>query len=80
MWLAPTRHALGAALLVAGRAAEAARVFGEDLRHYPDNGWSLTGLREAQRLQGLAIAAQGTEARLRAAWREADTALPGPRF
>ena len=80
LWLAPTRHALGATLLVARRAADAGRVFDEDLRHYPDNGWALAGLRQAQRLQGLASAAQATDARLRAAWRDADTALPGPRF
>lgn len=80
LWLAPTRHAYGAALLAAGRAAEAQRVFEQDLRHYPDNGWSLAGLRQAQQLQGRVAAARDADARARAAWRDADTALPGPRF
>jgi tetratricopeptide (TPR) repeat protein len=80
LWLAPTRHAYGAALLAAGRTAEAERVFEQDLRHYPDNGWSLAGLRQAQQLQGRVAAARDTDARARAAWREADTPLPGPRF
>jgi len=80
LWLAPTRHALGAALLAAGRAQDAARVYREDLAHYPDNGWSLAGLAIAQRRQGDAAAAAATEARFRAAWREADVTLPGSRF
>jgi tetratricopeptide (TPR) repeat protein len=80
LWLAPTRHALGAALLAADRAAAAERVYREDLRHYPENGWSLIGLAEAQRRQGRADAARDTERRLRIAWRDADVTLPGSRF
>lgn len=80
LWLAPTRHALGAALLLAGRAAEAERAYREDLRHYPGNGWSLIGLAQAQRAQGQVDAARETERRFRAAWRNADVTLPGSRF
>jgi tetratricopeptide (TPR) repeat protein len=80
LWLAPTRHALGAALLAAGRAQDAARVYREDLAHYPDNGWSLAGLAIAQRRLGDDAAAAATEARYRAAWREADVELTGSRF
>jgi tetratricopeptide (TPR) repeat protein len=80
LWLAPTRHALGAALLAAGRPGEAARVYREDLAHYPDNGWSLKGLAVAQRDLGDAAAAAATEARFRAAWRDADITLTGSRF
>jgi tetratricopeptide (TPR) repeat protein len=80
LWLAPTRHALGAALLAAGQPAEAGRVFDDDLRHYPTNGWALVGLRDAQRALGRTAAAQASEARLRLAWRDADIASPGARF
>jgi tetratricopeptide (TPR) repeat protein len=80
LWLAPTRHALGAALLAAGRAAEAERVYREDLRHYPGTGWSLRGLADAQRRQGKADAARETERRFGIAWRDADVTLPGSRF
>jgi tetratricopeptide (TPR) repeat protein len=52
LWLAPTRHALGAALLAAGQAAQAEQVFRQDLRHYPGNGWSLNGLAQALSAQG----------------------------
>jgi tetratricopeptide (TPR) repeat protein len=80
LWLAPTRQALGAALLDAGQPAEAERVFREDLAHYPDNGWSLTGLAQAQRLQGQVDAARETDDRLRKAWQGADTPLTRARF
>lgn len=80
LWLAPARQALGAALLAAGRAADAERVYRDDLRHYPDNGWSLYGLAQAERRQGHLDAARDAERRFRLAWRNADVALPGSRF
>jgi tetratricopeptide (TPR) repeat protein len=75
LWLAPARHALGEALLAAGRPAQAERAFREDLAHYPENGWSLHGLARALRAQGRAGEADAADARQRAAWREADFAL-----
>ena len=80
LWLAPTRHALGDALLNAGRADEAERVFRQDLQHYPDNGWALHGLARAQQAQGRSAEARVTEARWRQAWRDADVLLVGARF
>ena len=80
LWLAPTRHALGAALLVAGRYDDAQRVYREDLRHYPGNGWSLTGLAEALRRSGQGDEALAVAAQASAAWRLADVPLPGSRF
>ncbi len=52
LWLAPTRQALGATLLAAGRPQEAERAYQEDLAHYPANPWSLTGLALALDAQG----------------------------
>lgn len=75
LWLAPTRQALGAALLAAGRPAEAERIWLEDLDHYPDNGWSLHGLAKALRAQARADEAAVVEQRFREAWRNADFAL-----
>lgn len=77
LWLAPTRHALGAALLRAGRAAEAETAYREDLQHYPENGWSLYGLSQAVAKQGRADEARELEERYRAAWRNADIDLRG---
>src|SRR4029453_13968383 len=42
-WIQPVRHPFGAALLAAGRFAEAEAVFREDLAKLPDNGWGLYG-------------------------------------
>ena len=50
-WLQPTRHALGAALLQAGRLPEAEAVFRSDLVKLPGNGWSQFGLARSLRLQ-----------------------------
>ena len=80
LWLAPTRHALGAALLAANRPADAERVYAEDLAHYPGNAWSLAGLRNAQRAQGKASQAAEVDLRLRAAAARADVAFTGSRF
>ena len=80
LWLAPTRHALGAALLAAGRYDDAQRVYREDLRHYPANGWSLAGLADALRRSGRVDEALVVEQQAHASWRRADVPLPSPRF
>ena|SRR5438309_1262058 len=43
----PSRHLLGAALLAAGRPAEAEAVYEADLKRHPHNGWALHGLQAA---------------------------------
>ncbi|MEZ4585113.1 MAG: hypothetical protein R2909_01775 [Gemmatimonadales bacterium] len=43
----PPSRALGRALLAAGRAGEAERIYREELTRYPENGWSLFGLWQA---------------------------------
>ncbi len=80
LWLAPTRHALGAALVAARRAADAERVYRDDLARYPGNGWSLAGLAQAQRLRGDIDGARATERAYQAAWQRADVALSGSRM
>ncbi len=49
VWVVPARHALGAALLRAGRAAEARGVYRADLQRYPQNCVALAGLAAADR-------------------------------
>lgn len=48
----PSRHALGALLNEQGRHTEAEEVFREDLRLWPNNAWSLFGLKLALENQG----------------------------
>jgi tetratricopeptide (TPR) repeat protein len=75
-WYMPSRPALGRALLAAGRPAEAVEVFAEDLRKFPENGWSLAGLGESLAAAGRAEEAAAARARLDAAWSLADVPAP----
>jgi hypothetical protein len=79
-WFMPTRQALGAVLLQAGRAGEAEGVYREDLRHYPKNGWSLYGLAQALHAQGKAVEAAAVENGFAQAWKHADVKLTASRF
>ena len=80
LWLAPTRHALGSALLAAGRADEAAQVYRQDLQHYPNNGWSLHGLARVLEQQGRAAPAQQARSAARQALDAAQALPPDSRF
>ena len=51
-WPVPVRQLQGAALLALGRTADAEKAFREDLKRFPGNGWSLSGLRESRIKQG----------------------------
>jgi predicted Zn-dependent protease len=79
-WHYPVRQSLGAALLQAGRAAEAEAVYREDLRGNPENGWSLFGLAQSLRAQGKTADAAAVDARFRRAWARADVSLTSSRF
>ncbi len=79
-WYYPIRHSLGAALLKAGQHAEAEKVYREDLRRFPENGWSLFGLAQALRAQGKNAEADATESRFRHAWANTDVTLTASRF
>jgi len=79
-WPVPARQALGSALLLAGQPAEAERAFRADLERHPENGWALYGLAESLRRGKHGAEAAQVEARFRAAWKEADTRLPDPRY
>jgi tetratricopeptide (TPR) repeat protein len=79
-WFFPTRHLLGAQLLIAGRAAEAERVYREDLIRNPANGWSLFGLAAALRAQGKGSAAARTLREFDRAWQHADVRLSASAF
>jgi tetratricopeptide (TPR) repeat protein len=79
-WHYPPRHALGAILLEAGRAAEAETVYWEDLRRNRDNGWALFGLTQALRAQNKTEEAELIDARFKKAWARADVTLTASRF
>lgn len=74
------RDWLGAALLEAGRAADAERVYRAALDDRPHNGWSLFGLEQALRAQGRPADADAARARFEQAWARSDVRLQASRF
>jgi len=66
------RHWLGDALLEAGRAADAERVYRGALEQHPDNGWSWFGLEKALRAQGRTAEADQAQADFERAWSRSD--------
>ena len=73
-WHYPVRQSLGTALLRLGEAKAAREVFEADLVEFPDNGWSLHGLREALAHDGRPL--DEIDTRLQAPWKYSDVA-PG---
>ncbi len=74
-WYHPVRQSLGAVLLQAGRPAEAEKIYREDLKIYPDNGWSLYGLAQSLRAQNKTGEAQAVQQQFNKAWKYADIQL-----
>jgi tetratricopeptide (TPR) repeat protein len=74
-WLYPTRESLGAALLQAGKAAEAEAVFREDLKRNPNNARSLFGVAECLKAQGKSADAAKIQQQFEQRWKKADTKL-----
>jgi tetratricopeptide (TPR) repeat protein len=71
-WHCSTRLPLGATLLKSGKAAEAEKVFREDVKLRPNNGWGLFGLEQSVRQQGRAAEADKVRREFQRAWRYAD--------
>jgi tetratricopeptide (TPR) repeat protein len=80
VWPLPLRPSLGAMLLKAGRAAEAESVFREDLKRFPENGWSLFGLAASLRAQGRGGEAADVDTRFKQAWGRSDVKLTSSAF
>jgi tetratricopeptide (TPR) repeat protein len=74
-WILPIRHPLGAALIKAGRFAEAEKVYRQDLARWPENGWALRGMSQALAGQGKSDAAKQFAARFATMWRKSDTSI-----
>jgi tetratricopeptide (TPR) repeat protein len=79
-WVVPVRHALGAFLLKEGQAIEAEAVYREDLRRWPDNGWSLFGLAASLETQGKQAEAAAVRAKFDEIWKHADVKIPSSCF
>jgi tetratricopeptide (TPR) repeat protein len=67
-WYYPVRQSLAAALVQAGRLAEAEDQFQRALKRAPNNGWSYFGLAELYKARGNADEARKAEAELAKTW------------
>jgi tetratricopeptide (TPR) repeat protein len=74
----PARHWLGAALVEAGRHTDAERVYREDLKDHPHNGWALLGLQQALKAQGKPDTAVDKD--FEQSWSRSDTWIRASRF
>jgi predicted Zn-dependent protease len=67
-WYYPVRQSLAAALMQAGRLAEAEEQFQRALKRAPANGWTYFGLAQLHAARGDKAAAQQAEADLARTW------------
>ncbi|WP_242671621.1 tetratricopeptide repeat protein [Azotobacter chroococcum] len=74
-WTVPVREELGLVLLAAERSEEAEQAFREDLKRFPENGWSLHGLALALQAQDRTAEADAVLERFRKVWAGADMQL-----
>jgi len=79
-WYYPTRQSLGAALMKAGKPAEAQAVYEKDLQQYPHNGWSTSGLIDVLEAQGKKDEAAMHREHFTPMWQFADIKLKGSRI
>jgi tetratricopeptide (TPR) repeat protein len=79
-WHQPSAHLLGAALLQAGRAKDAATAYERSLKYYRLDGWALYGLAQAEDAMGDHAAADATRKEFATAWQLADVTLISSRF
>jgi tetratricopeptide (TPR) repeat protein len=74
-WFYPVRESLGAVLLLNGNAAEAEKVFRDDLDRNPRNPRSLFGLAETLRAQNRTYDAQFVDKQFQSNWKSAEIKL-----
>ncbi|GAA0471193.1 hypothetical protein GCM10009096_10170 [Parasphingorhabdus litoris] len=79
-WYYPTRQSLGQALMADGQFVEAEAVYRRDLKDYPRNGWSMSGLAAALDGQGKVDEAAEARKALQVIWAKADVTLNGSRL
>lgn len=79
-WFFSVRHHLGHILLEAKKYDDAIRVFEEDLKTHPKNGWALNGLAEAWKAKKDDGKVKEITALFDEAWRHADIKLAGSRI
>jgi tetratricopeptide (TPR) repeat protein len=79
-WFFSVRHHLGAVLLDAEHYKAAVKVYEEDLKNYPKNGWALRGLMNAYEKLGDKKKYEETKSRFEMAWKYADITISSSRI
>lgn len=79
-WPFSVRQNLGAVLLDDQKFQEAVRIYEEDLKVYPENGWSLRGLMTAYEKLGQKDKHEQTKQRFDKAWKHADMNISSSRI
>jgi len=74
-WFFSVRHYLGSVLLASHHPEDAVKVYEEDLKNFPKNGWALSGLKEAYDALKQTDKAKQTEEQFKEAWATADVSL-----
>lgn len=78
-WFFPVRHLLGAQLLESGKTEQAEKVYREDLKQNPANGWALYGLAAALKAAKKPEAVK-VEQEFKKAWERSDITLTASAF
>jgi tetratricopeptide (TPR) repeat protein len=79
-WFYPVRQNLGAILIEAGEFRKAEKVYLEDLKEIPENGWALFGLYQSLLFQNKFKEAEEVKKRFDEAWKHADIELKSSRI
>jgi len=79
-WFYPVRQNLGAVLIEAGEYEKAEKVYEQDLKEIPENGWALWGLYQALSFQHKSKEADEVKRRFNKAWKYADIELKSSRI
>lgn len=79
-WFFSVRHHLGAVLLEAGKFKDALKVYEEDLKIYPENGWALRGMMNAFEKLSDKTNYGKTKHRFEQSWKHADITISSSRI
>lgn len=79
-WFYPCRQNLGAVLIEAGNYSEAEKVYNDNLKEIPENGWTLFGLYQALTKQNKTEEAAKVLERFNEAWKYSDIKLCSSRI
>ncbi|HSD09080.1 hypothetical protein [Flavobacterium sp.] len=79
-WFFSVRHHLGVVLIDAGKYNDAIKIYEEDLKTFPNNGWALKGLMNAHEKLNDQKRYEEVKTRFNEAWKYADIEITSSRI